>query len=253
MSIDWITVIIQALNFLILVWILKKFLYQPILNAMDARQKKVFEKLHKAEERERAAEAEKYSLEEEKSRVKSEEAGIYHEARKEAAEKKSEMIKKAQQEMRDKRVQFESQLEKEKEALYNAVRGLVGKTLVETARDAFNELAAIDIEKKMFSIFLTKIKTLNSDSFASLLYAMKKGHKIIVTASKMPSDSEKAELEKVLEELIGKKPEMKYVENKDMACGVELLVDTILLRWGLDKYIENFGRSLSDALNGMTE
>ena len=38
MLIDWFTVGAQALNFLILVWLLKRFLYKPILDAVDARE-----------------------------------------------------------------------------------------------------------------------------------------------------------------------------------------------------------------------
>ena len=41
MLIDWFTVGAQALNFLILVWLLRRFLYKPILNAIDAREKKI--------------------------------------------------------------------------------------------------------------------------------------------------------------------------------------------------------------------
>ncbi len=49
MLIDWFTVIAQILNFLILVWLLKHFLYKPILNAIDAREKKVADELANAE------------------------------------------------------------------------------------------------------------------------------------------------------------------------------------------------------------
>ena len=35
MLIDWFTVGPQALNFLVLVWLLKRFLYHPILDAID--------------------------------------------------------------------------------------------------------------------------------------------------------------------------------------------------------------------------
>ena len=41
MLIDWFTVGAQVLNFLILVWLLKRFLYKPILNAIDAREKRI--------------------------------------------------------------------------------------------------------------------------------------------------------------------------------------------------------------------
>ena len=41
MLIDWFTVGAQAVNFIILVWLLKRFLYKPILNAIDAREKRI--------------------------------------------------------------------------------------------------------------------------------------------------------------------------------------------------------------------
>src|SRR5579875_2490314 len=45
MLIDWFTIGAQALNFLILVWLLKHFLYKPILNALDAREKGIVARL----------------------------------------------------------------------------------------------------------------------------------------------------------------------------------------------------------------
>ncbi len=41
MLIDWFTVGAQALNFVILVWLMKRFLYKPILDAIDAREKRI--------------------------------------------------------------------------------------------------------------------------------------------------------------------------------------------------------------------
>lgn len=40
MLIDWFTVIAELVNFLILVWLLKRFLYEPVLKAIDEREKK---------------------------------------------------------------------------------------------------------------------------------------------------------------------------------------------------------------------
>jgi large-conductance mechanosensitive channel len=46
--IDWFTVVAQVINFLILVWLLKHFLYQPILDAIDAREKRRRLRQHKS-------------------------------------------------------------------------------------------------------------------------------------------------------------------------------------------------------------
>jgi len=41
MLIDWFTVGAQALNFLILVWLMKRFLYKPVLHAIDEREMRI--------------------------------------------------------------------------------------------------------------------------------------------------------------------------------------------------------------------
>jgi hypothetical protein len=49
MLIDWFTVGAQIVNFLILVWLLKRFLYKPILDAIDAREKRIAAELADAD------------------------------------------------------------------------------------------------------------------------------------------------------------------------------------------------------------
>ena len=55
MLIDWFTVIAQVVNFLILVWLLKRFLYRPILDAIDDREQRIATKIASAEAKEHEA------------------------------------------------------------------------------------------------------------------------------------------------------------------------------------------------------
>ena len=41
MQINWFTVIAQLFNFILLVWLMKRFLYKPIMAAIDEREKKI--------------------------------------------------------------------------------------------------------------------------------------------------------------------------------------------------------------------
>jgi len=62
MQINWFTVIAQIINFFILVWLLKRFLYKPILKAIDEREKKIASQLEDANAKEEKAEKEKNIL-----------------------------------------------------------------------------------------------------------------------------------------------------------------------------------------------
>ena len=48
MQIDWTTLVLEIINFLVLVWILKRFLYKPVMEAIAARQRRVEGKLAEA-------------------------------------------------------------------------------------------------------------------------------------------------------------------------------------------------------------
>ena len=56
MLIDWFTVIAQIVNFLILMGLLKYFLYDRVIAIMDERQRKIDERLTDSEETKKAAE-----------------------------------------------------------------------------------------------------------------------------------------------------------------------------------------------------
>jgi len=58
MLIDWFTVGAQALNFLILMWLLKRYLYKPMLRAIDARERRIADELADAKAKKVEAQSE---------------------------------------------------------------------------------------------------------------------------------------------------------------------------------------------------
>jgi len=58
MQIDWITVVAQIVNFLVLVWLLQRFLYGPITRAMKNREKRIENRLTEARQERNEAEDE---------------------------------------------------------------------------------------------------------------------------------------------------------------------------------------------------
>ena len=63
MLIDWFTVGAQVVNFLVLMWLLKHFLYKPVLDAIDAREQRIAKQLEQAQAVQDGAEHEREKLE----------------------------------------------------------------------------------------------------------------------------------------------------------------------------------------------
>ena len=80
MLIDWFTVSAQAINFLILVWLLKRFLYRPVLAAIDAREKRIAQQLESAAKQQAEARAERDDFQRRSNALDQEREKILHAA-----------------------------------------------------------------------------------------------------------------------------------------------------------------------------
>src|ERR1700728_1559372 len=95
MLIDWFTVGAQALNFIILVWLLKRFLYQPILNAIDAREQRISAQLADAQANKAEASAERAEFQRKNEALEQQRATLLSRASDEANAERQRLIGEA--------------------------------------------------------------------------------------------------------------------------------------------------------------
>src|SRR3989338_3420468 len=96
LGIQPVPLLLQAINFLLLLFILKKYLYKPILKALEDRKKKIEEGLAYSEKMKAEAEKSEKKREEIISRAKAEGQKIIIETRKAAKKLETELEEKAQ-------------------------------------------------------------------------------------------------------------------------------------------------------------
>ena len=103
MQIDWLTVIAQIVNFLILIWLLKRFLYQPVINAMDRREQRIAERLHNAELREQAAADTRLDYQHKIEALEQDRDALIKQAREAAESERRVLLDEARNEVAEKR------------------------------------------------------------------------------------------------------------------------------------------------------
>ncbi|NOY15014.1 MAG: F0F1 ATP synthase subunit B [bacterium] len=129
MEINWAQLIGQIINIFVLVWLLNRFLYKPLLKIIDERNKKIKEGLELAkknqQERQKIAELEKQKLAEAERRV----MAIMQQAKQEAAKQAKQIIQQAQakasQEAEKQRRLLLEELEQEKDKIKQETAELV--------------------------------------------------------------------------------------------------------------------------------
>src|SRR5271170_4570447 len=117
MLIDWFTVCAQALNFLILVWLMKRFLYKPILHAIDEREKRIATELADAGTKKAEAQKERDEFQHKNEEFDQQRAALLSKAIDEAKAERQRLLGEARQ-------AADELSAKRQEALRNGARSL---------------------------------------------------------------------------------------------------------------------------------
>jgi F-type H+-transporting ATPase subunit b len=161
--IDYFTIIAQIVNFLLLVILLRHFLYRPVIKAMDEREQRIAYRLKEADQKNAEAkqEAESYhKIEQELSNKRTE---MMARAEDEVLAVREDLMKKARDEVEANRTIWFKSLEHQKEDLLEDMSQHALDGVYAIARRALKDLANEDLEKQIIDSFLRRMQSLSED------------------------------------------------------------------------------------------
>jgi F-type H+-transporting ATPase subunit b len=246
MQVDWFTVVAQIINFLVLVWLLKRFLYGPITEAMAARQQRVTAALEQARQKAEQAEAEVCKYRDQRAGLDAQREEWLEQARQEIAAQRDEWLQQTRREIDDQREEWLTAWRREQTENQRALQREATHRLTEAVRHALRELADADLERRMFEPLLTRLRALEMGERATLARAALGGC-VINTA--FPLDvSLQQHCQAALSELLGDGVPLTFHHDPNAACGITLEMPGHRLAWTLDSYLDGFEEALARVL-----
>src|ERR1700679_2267765 len=158
MLIDWFTVGAQAVNFLILVWLLKRFLYKPVLAAVDAREKKIAAQIAGAAALETKAQAERTDLHQRSEALNREREGLLHKATEEANAERKRLIEADRKESLQLHSKLTQALAQERAELGHQLSVRTQAEVFAVARKTLADLAGPRLEDRMIEVFIAHLR-----------------------------------------------------------------------------------------------
>jgi F-type H+-transporting ATPase subunit b len=249
MHINWFVLFCQIFNFLLLVYLLKRFLYGRIIKAMDDREAKIAARFAEAEElKVKATEAveiydKRNQLLNEKSEQMLNEASIAAEA------KRKELMEKVRADVELIKVRWQDMLASEQEAFFQDLRQRAARQIYATARRALTDLADVDLEARIIDEFIRRIVELDKEKSAQIRKAISGGgNKVIVlSAFGIPAQTQ-GRIEQALKKQISNGFTITYNTQPEIVSGVELRVNGHKIAWSLNEYLETLVENLSETL-----
>ena len=242
MSIDWFTFAAQIVNFVVLIWLLNRFLYEPITKAMQSRQETVAQQLSAAEEQKREAEREKLDFQQAKQELETERQQIFAAAHEEAAKTKQNLLNEARSDVQSRREDWLHSLQREQESLVATVQARASQQVVSATRSALTQLADVDLQDRMLTCFVAKLQALEPDKLPLLRQESGSGNRAVLETAFDVSPQWQEKLQTELRQL-GLK-EVEFVTDPELVCGIELHVGGQKIGWSVQEYLT----TLSDEL-----
>jgi F-type H+-transporting ATPase subunit b len=249
MHIDWFVLFCQIFNFLLLVYLLKRFLYGRIIKAMDDREAKIAARFAEAEElKVKATEAaeiydRRNQLLSEKSEQMLNEASIAAEA------KRKELMEKVREEVDAIKTRWQDMLTREKGAFFQDLRQRASQQIYATARRALTDLADADLEARIIDEFIRRIRELDKEKSAQIRKAISGGgNKVIVRSAFSIPVQTQSRIEQALKQQITNGFTIRYDTEPEIVSGVELRVNGHKIAWSLNEYLETLVENLSETL-----
>lgn len=242
MSIDWITVIAQLVNFLVLVWLLHRFLYRPVLRGIAEREASISARMKAADdEREQALEdQERYrTLHHELTTDKDKAvADALASTRKE----RDEVMQRGRKALEEEQAQWRSQLDAERNEFLVRLQQTSAQTVSEITRKVLHDLADESLENAMARHFVQHVKPM-AQELGEAAGAQQKGE--ISTHAALDNDVREAlqvDLKTLLPDLT-----WTFVTDVRQTPGIILKVGGARVDWTLDSYMDEMERLLAQS------
>jgi F-type H+-transporting ATPase subunit b len=253
MLIDWFTVGAQIVNFLILVWLLKHFLYKPILDAIDAREKRIAAELADADGKKAEAEMERTNFEEKNKAFDQQRSALLGKAADEAKAERERLIDQAKKDAENLRANQADALRRDQIRLASEITLLAEKEVFAIARKALTDLATVSLEERVGEIFTRRLRELDPKAKELLGAALNNSSQptVVRSAFDLPAD-QRAAIQNALNETFSAVVRIKFEDSQDVICGIELTANGQKVAWSISSYLAGLSKKVSDLVDAQS-
>lgn len=243
MSIDWVTVVAQIANFLLLVWLLKRFLYRPILDGIDAREAAIAQRMAQAGEAQKKAEAAEAAYLQQQAQLRQDQDAKLKQVLEATQDQRDTLLAQARAKLEQEQQDWRNHLKQERQQFTARLQRAGEDTLLELTRKALHDLADETLEAAIVRHVSARLKPMAQELAGA---AGESTEAVATTRAPLPEAAQvqmRADVEKLLPHIA-----LQFVIDPQQAHGLVLRVGGAQIDWTIDSYTDGFGALLSEHL-----
>lgn len=249
MLIDWFTVGAQVVNFLILVWLLKRFLYKPILDAIDAREKRIAKELADADAKKAEAQLERDTFQHKNETFEQQRATLMSQAKDEAKTERLRLLDEARQAAESLSAKRQETLRNDARHLNQAISRRAQQEVFAIARKVLTDLAGANLEERMGEVFVRRLREMDDPTKAGLAVAFKAASEParVRSAFDLPV-AQRTSIQTALNEAFSAEIPVRFETAPDLVSGIELTTNGQKLAWSIADYLLSLQKGVDELM-----
>ena len=243
MLIDWFTVGAQLLNFVILIWLMKRFLYHPILNAIEAREKNIALELKNVDDKEVQAQNKKNEFQKKNDDFDQNRLELFNKLNEEIKIERQRQLEGVRQDANTLRIKRQKSLESNTAIFYNSIKHKTEKEVFEITRKVITDLSTTSLEKSIFEKFILRLKDLPTKEKKDFIDSTKSENIFLRTYFKL-SDNQQISIQKTINEAFLSNLNLQFETVPEIIGGIELVTNGLKISWSISDYLKSMEQSL---------
>jgi F-type H+-transporting ATPase subunit b len=250
MQINWFTVIAQIVNFLVLVWLMKRYLYKPILQAIDTREKKIAAELSDGKSKMIEADKEKDEYQKKNDAFDQQKKKMMDQATSDAEAERQKLLDAAKKEAAGVKQKLEEASKELQENLNEEISKRTQEEVFAITKKALSELASTNLEEQSVGVFIRNIKAITDrdkkqfvDAFHSVSAPV-----AVSSAFEIP-EKEQKRVEKAIAGILGNDIKYEFKTDPKLISGIELATNGYKLSWSFSAYINSLEKSIAGKMS----
>ena len=241
MELDWTTVALEIVNFLVLVWILKRFLYRPVLQVVERRRADIEATLNEAREREQATEELRAQFENRLAEWQQDKQAARDELQREIRHQRSRAMDELRQTLgaeRERASVIDQRQQREREEVRQRAALQLGARF---ASKLLRDLSGPQLEARIVELVCSELAVLPDRRQSALRRAVSDDTDAIQVHSAFTlDDAQRRTLSQALQKFLGREITLSFTQEPELIAGLRLSIGDWVLEANLRDELKGF-------------
>jgi F-type H+-transporting ATPase subunit b len=247
MLIDWFTVFAQIVNFLALIWMLKIFLYKPILKVIADRQNEISAQLNEAKLKKVEADAEHETFRKKNVEFDQQKVEKIKKITEETEQFREKLTSEVKVDAEKQKTKWYTSLENEKDEVFHDLSNRIQTEILSIARKTIVDLSEGSLEEHIVDVFLQRVNKMTKKEKEDFISDLGPDSLQIKTNSDL-NEVFREKIKKTLQSVFEKEIEVTFTASSDLIAGIELMSKGKKMSWNIADYLSSLESQINKVM-----